>query len=46
MFTNNLKLAFWEGVPEATRGNHLRREVKGGVLLTSPIVYRENVYNL
>lgn len=46
MFTNNLKISFWEGVPEATWGNHLRREVKGGVLLTSPIVYRENVSNL
>lgn len=30
MFTNNLEISFWEGVPEATRGNHLRREVKRG----------------
>ena len=29
---------YWEGVPEATRGNRFRREVKGGVLLTSPTV--------
>lgn len=43
MFTNIwmfafFQIPFWEGVPEVTRGNHLRREVKGGVLLTSPIV--------